>query len=362
MTYSGLRLSEAGRTMQTCGWAALSAQMLGVVLRHLRRPPVCSYLEGPVRRLAFGLYVAVATVACPAAALAQGPRNVTRSPASENAVAWSPDSRQILVSSNRSGVYDIYLLSLDGPRFEQPVFHSLADDFVGAWSSQRGIAFVSLRDGNPEIYVAAGVGAPARNVSMHPGADWLPSWGVDGTLVYNTSRFGGLPEIVIGAEASSLVRITEDEFYDAGAELSPDGRQVLYHSRRDGNYDLYLKNLADGTVDRLTSHPADDSYGSWSPDGRRIAFRSARDGNSEIYTIEIATREVARFLHWPASSENHPAWSPDGACIAFISDRDGNDEVYVAAAPGRLDCAAAAVNHLNVSINEIRERIVLEVR
>lgn len=265
----------------------------------------------------------------PMPAEAQQLRNLTNSPASESAVAWGPDSRRLLVSSDRSGVFDIYLISLTDPAFGDPVIESPGDDFVGGWSADGRITFVSSRDGNPEIYVASSLGGEVENVSRDSADDWLPSWGWDGRLVYNTYRFGGSSEIVVVDGSDSLVRLTDNELYDAGAELSPDGAWVLYHSRRDDNYDLYLRRIADGAERRLTTDPADDSYGSWSPAGDRIAFRSDRDGNDEIYILTVASGDLARLTSLPASVENYPAWSPDGRYIAFVSDRDGNNEIYV---------------------------------
>lgn len=273
--------------------------------------------------------ITLCALGLPPRAVAQDLRNVTRSPANESAVAWSPDSRRLLVSSDRAGDFDIYLVPLDELGLAEPLFRGPGDQFVGGWAPDGRISFVWVRDGDPEIYVAPSSSGAPENVSRDPGRDWLPSWGPGGELVYNTTRFGGLAEIVVWEPRSGLVRVTDNEFYDAGAELSPNGDGLVYHSRRDDNYDLYLRPVDGGVERRLTSDPADDSYGSWSPDGARIVFRSGRDGNDELYVMTLATGAVSRLLYLPDSNENYPAWSPDGHRIAFVSDRDGNQEIYV---------------------------------
>ena len=50
---------------------------------------------------------------------------------------------------------------------------------------------------------------------------------------------------------------------------------------------------ADGSQQtRITVHPAFDYYGVFSPDGTRLAFESTRDGDYEIYILDLANGAV----------------------------------------------------------------------
>jgi Tol biopolymer transport system component len=119
---------------------------------------------------------------------------------------------------------------------------------------------------------------------------------------------------------------------------SPDGTKVVFHSIRDGNYEVYVMNADGSNQTRLTNNPAPswspgNWFPAWSPDGTKIAFCSARDGNDEIYIMNADGSNQTRLTNNPAD-DNYPSWSPDATKIAFTSDRDGISEIYVMDADG----------------------------
>ena len=119
---------------------------------------------------------------------------------------------------------------------------------------QAQIAFLSDRDGNPEIYVMDTDGNNQHRLTNNHNDDWSPSW-------------------------------------------SPDGKRIVFFSNRDGHvhakhgwstYDIYVMDVDGGNLQKLTENPNDDRDPSWSPDGKRIAFCSVREGhfNFEIYVMD----------------------------------------------------------------------------
>ena len=98
---------------------------------------------------------------------------------------------------------------------------------------------------------------------------------------------------------------------------SPDGRQLAYTGRYDGNEDVYVVPAEGGEPRRLTYHPAPDQVLGWTPDGRRIIFASTRTTARDLpqlFTVAV-TGGLPEPL--PLPSGNEASYSPDGTHLAY---------------------------------------------
>ena len=220
--------------------------------------------------------------------------------------------------------------------------------------AQARIAFASDRDGNYEIYVMTADGGDLRRLTNNRATDHSPSWSPDGKrIVFMSDRDGhidanhGSPTFeiyVMAADGSNPRNLTNNPHYDMSPSWSPDGKQIAFASRRDGNYEIYVMAADGGNPQNLTNNPLNDWDPSWSPDGERIVFSARRDGHfenelvltSEIYVMDADGGDPQRLTE-NRKNERYPAWSPDGNRIAFSADRKGdlqNFEIYVMDADG----------------------------
>jgi Tol biopolymer transport system component len=129
---------------------------------------------------------------------------------------------------------------------------------------------------------------------------------------------------------------------DFGA-WSPDSRTIVFHSTRDGNFEIYVMNADGSEQRRLTRNPWADFWPAFSTDGTEIAFTSDREGwvsspsRNQIYLMNRDGTNVRQLTDesyqdddpLAASSNNlYPLFHPDG-WIAFLSDRgNGWHEIY----------------------------------
>ena len=114
------------------------------------------------------------------------------------------------------------------------------------------------------------------------------------------------------------IRQTRDEsHHNAFVAWSPDGKQMVFESTRDGN-DLFVRN-ADGSTDRRiplrmeTGFPSD-----WSADGGTILFGDKANGG-DVYATTPRGDSAWKVLSSDAT-EMQAVFSPDGKWIAYVSD------------------------------------------
>ncbi len=76
--------------------------------------------------------------------------------------------------------------------------------------------------------------------------------------------------------ANVLQQLTDNEFYDAEATLSPQGDKIVFTSTRNGDLDLYTMNLDGSDVRQVTDEIGYDGGAFFSPDGSKLIFRASR--------------------------------------------------------------------------------------
>lgn len=161
--------------------------------------------------------------------------------------------------------------------------------------------------------------------SPEPG-DVEPRWSADGDKIYFVSGRDQSVGYAIytmqrdGSNQKPLVQVPGRNTINAGFALSPDGKQAVFHSNRDGNFDIYLVDITGDNLRRLTNHPSNDVTPIWSPNGTKIIFASDREGNEyQLFEMDADGSNVASFISAPGTSNYSPRFSPNGQRLAFVT-------------------------------------------
>ncbi len=166
---------------------------------------------------------------------------------------------------------------------------------------QGAIAFASIMDGVPQIFLMILADNSLRQLTNLPGGACQPDWSPTGDRIVIVSPCKG--------------------------DASPHKNSSLFLIDADGN-----------GLDGLKTMPGGDYDPDWSPDGNRIAFTSLRDssGNlikTHIYTLDLIQGKATRLLETTLNQQN-PQFSPDGTRIAFEMYPTNNPQIFVMGSDG----------------------------
>ena len=114
---------------------------------------------------------------------------------------------------------------------------------------------------------------------------------------------------------------------------SPNGKQILFASDRDGAIQLFTVNRNGRGLHRVTNLPAIRGRSDWSPDGGSIVTYSGPSWNHELYIMNADGSNVRQLTPTGGNSQG-PSFSPDGKWVVFTAyfDKYGDDhgcEIYI---------------------------------
>jgi len=111
-----------------------------------------------------------------------------------------------------------------------------------------------------------------------------------------------------------------DDANIADPELAPDGRRISLDRFVQGNVDIYIKDIAEGSQTRFTLDPAIDAGSVWSPNASHIVFRSNRNGKIDLFEKVASGVSNERPLLVTQQDKVAWDWSPDGQFLLYASD------------------------------------------
>jgi len=260
-------------------------------------------------------------------------------------LAWTPDGDGLVLSdmdetSNRASLFLAPLSGGPRRRLTNPNL-GWRDSDPAFSPDHRSLAFIrSLSIVDADVFalpLASGYAAasePRRISSLHRMAPGL-AWTRDGReIIFASGQRGASRLWRASVDGEMNVRALpfspENALWPA---ISPQGHLAYTTSQSDQNVWRAPLRVA-GEPKRLIGSTRDEADAKYSPDGRHILFLSKRTGANEIWIAKSDGSSEWQLTNVRASFMGSPNWSPDGSTIVFDSSRDGTIAVFTMSAAG----------------------------
>jgi putative membrane-bound dehydrogenase-like protein len=247
---------------------------------------------------------------------------LTDHPANDYNAVLTNDGRKLAWVSERDGNAELYAANADGTGARRLTDAAAYDDHA-AWSPDgRSILFSSTRepasaDGQAwnALYVMSADGHGVQRISPVGASDYSPAWYGWGDVIAcatGSGEAGGTSVVVMKPDGSERRKVADDGGWPTFAR----GRNVYFHSRRDGSWGVWRVNPDGSGLQRITPKEIEASMPRGSSHAQFLAMVVKRGEHRQIEVMDLDTRKLTPITS-DATDHWNPSMSSDGRHVTW---------------------------------------------
>ncbi len=223
---------------------------------------------------------------------------------------------RLLITDITGPAYHFSSVKSDGTDYKTVLSDSVSKSDVEYSPNGTRIVYTQMISSVVQVFVANADGSSAQQITTSSEHTYTPSWSPDGTkILYGQAVSGAVRIFRMNSDGSSQTQLTSSaSYYDP--EYSPDGTKIV--ALLDASDDEVVIMNADGSsIVNLTNNSVNERKASWSPSGGKLVYSSQVSGSQEIFTMSPDGSSQTQ-LTSEGLGFHSPEFSPDGTKIAFI--------------------------------------------
>ncbi|WP_100011339.1 S9 family peptidase [Lentibacillus sediminis] len=233
----------------------------------------------------------------------------------------------------------LFLQKLDGSPVNQWTYGHEKNSHLRFSPDGKQAVFQSSRSGLPQLWILNTDGGEAKQLTTFKHGASSPHWSKDGKYIVFTASLEADDDVKKQKEQTKEERQKEAKEKKKQPLIVT---KLKYKSDANGFHDskksqLVLYDVVNETFTQLTFDDADHAYQDISPDGRTILFSANLNDDADyenvndLYTVDLATKETAKLTQRRGVYHN-ASYSPSGDKIACF----GHEYAYMGATLNEL--------------------------
>jgi TolB protein len=230
-------------------------------------------------------------------------------------LAWSPDSKQILISKLRWGknaslLYDLYRVDARSGSMDRVTTDERAEQ--ADWSHTDRIVAVRSRESGSDLITMKPDGSELRQITEFNDPDvsvYWPRWSPDGSrIAFSIFRKNGKRDIaVIEPDTKAIVYVTNDSVNDRYPIWSPRGDSLLFVSFGSGIPNAYIVAATGGIPRQVTDIATNITAWDW-PTGKDSALVTSFSYRNSVQLYWLPTQRTVHLETPPTMKPEYIAW------------------------------------------------------
>lgn len=178
-------------------------------------------------------------------------------------------------------------------------------------------------------------GANVKQLTFEKATNFYPSLSPDGqNIVFSSRRDGNFEIFMMDIDGRNVIQLSHDLGNLYAPEISPKGNRIIFTNESGKHQSIWVMKTDGSNPRELFESSGSDIDPTWSPTGGQVLFTSGMTGDNQLYIYHLETERLVPVMRENLDIGGRSSWSPDGVWLAFYAGPKADHDIYIISPEG----------------------------